>query len=52
VEDPRLTIGTIEIDDDTASAEVRTSAAGEEPSQDKLELVNLDGVWKISSLGS
>jgi hypothetical protein len=31
---------------------VRTSAAGEEPSQDTLELVNLDGVWKISSLGS
>jgi Putative lumazine-binding len=52
VEDPRLTIGTIEIDDDEASAEVRTSAAGEEPSQDTLELVNLDGVWKISSLGS
>ena len=52
VEDPRLTIGTIEIDDDKASAEVRTSAAGEEPSQDTLELVNLDGVWKISSLGS
>ena len=31
VEDPRLTIGTIEIDDDKASAEVRTSAAGEDP---------------------
>ena len=52
VEDPRLTIGTIKIDDDKASAEVRTSAAGEEPSRDTLELVNLDGVWKISSLGS
>jgi hypothetical protein len=52
VEDPRLTIGTIKIDDDKASAEVRTSAAGEEPSQDTLELVNLDGDWKISSLGS
>ena len=52
VEDPRLTIGTIKIDDDKASAEVRTSAAGEQPSQDTLELVNLDGVWKISSLGS
>jgi hypothetical protein len=52
VEDPRLTIGTIKIDDDKASAEVRTTAAGEEPSQDTLELVNLDGVWKISSLGS
>ena len=52
VEDPRLTIGTIKIDEDKASVEVRTTAAGEEPSQDKLELVNLDGAWKISSLGT
>ena len=52
VEDPQLAIGTIKIDDDKASAEVRTSAAGEEPSRDTLELVNLDGVWRISSLGS
>ncbi len=52
VKDPQLAIGTITVDDDKATAEVRTSAAGEEPSQDTLELVNLDGVWKISSLGS
>ena len=52
VEDPRLTIGRIEIREDKASAEIRTSAAGEEPSQDTLELVNLDGTWKISSLGT
>ena len=52
VEDPRLTIGTITIRDDEASAEIRTSAAGEDPSQDTLELVNVDGTWKISSLGT
>ena len=52
VKDPRLTIGRIEIREDKATAEVRTSAAGEEPSQDTLELVNLDGAWKISSLGT
>jgi hypothetical protein len=52
VEEPRLTIGRIVIRDEKASAEVRTSAAGEEPSQDTLELVNLDGTWKISSLGT
>jgi hypothetical protein len=52
VEDPRLTIGKIEIREDKASAEIRTSAAGEEPSQDTLQLVNLDGTWKISSLGT
>ena len=52
VEDPQLAIGRIVIRDDEASAEVRSSAAGEEPSQDTLELVNLDGAWKISSLGT
>jgi hypothetical protein len=52
VEDPRLTIGRVDVREDEASAQVRTSAAGEEPSQDTLRLVNLDGVWKISSLGT
>ena len=52
VEDPRLTIGRVEVRDDQASAEVRTAAAGEEPSKDTLRLVNLDGTWKISSLGT
>jgi hypothetical protein len=52
VREPRLTIGRIQVKDDTASAEVRTSASGEEPSKDTLELVNLDGTWKISSLGT
>jgi hypothetical protein len=52
VREPRLTIGRIEVDEDHASAQVRTSAAGEEPSEDTLELVNVDGAWKISSLGT
>jgi hypothetical protein len=52
VREPRLTIGQITVRDDEATAEIRTSAAGEEPSQDTLELVNLDGSWKISSLGT
>jgi ketosteroid isomerase-like protein len=52
VQDPRLTIGRIEIEGDRASAEIRTSAGGQEPSRDTLELVKLDGRWRISSLGS
>ena len=52
VKDPRLTIGTVKIDGDRASAEVRTSATGQEPSQDTLQLVKVNGTWKISSLGS
>jgi hypothetical protein len=51
VREPRLTIGRVQVQEDKASAEIRTSAAGEEPSRDTLELVNLDGTWKISSLG-
>ena len=52
VREPRLTIGRIVVREDEATAEVRTSASGEEPSQDTLRLVNLDGTWKISSLGT
>jgi hypothetical protein len=52
VREPRLTIGRIEVREDEATAEIRTAAAGEEPSQDTLRLVNLDGTWKISSLGT
>ena len=52
VKEPRLTIGAVDIDGTDATAEVRTSAAGEEPSKDTLKLVNVNGTWKIASLGS
>ena len=52
VREPRLTIGRVDVREDRASAEIRTSAAGEAPSRDTLELVNVDGTWKISSLGA
>jgi len=52
VRDPRLTIGSVQVDGESASVEVRTSAAGEAPSKDTLKLVNVDGTWKISSLGT
>jgi hypothetical protein len=51
VKDPHLTIGRVQVDGDHASAEIRTSAAGEPPSKDTLELVNVNGTWKIASLG-
>jgi Putative lumazine-binding len=50
--DVRLTVGAIKVDGTTASAQVRTSAAGEQPSQDTLELVKLGGHWRISALAS
>jgi Putative lumazine-binding len=51
VEEPRLTIGKITVKDDTATAEVRTSAKGQTPSQDTVELRRIDDEWRISSLG-
>jgi predicted small lipoprotein YifL len=52
VEDPELTIGRITVQGERASAEVRTSASGQQPSRDTLRLVRVDGSWKISSLGT
>jgi hypothetical protein len=35
---------------DAATADVRTSAAGQEPSRDTLRLARVDGTWRIASL--
>ena len=51
VKDPRLTIGKITVEDAAATAEVRSSATGQRPSQDTVELRRIDGEWRISSLG-
>jgi Putative lumazine-binding len=50
VEAPTLTIGTIEIRGDDATAEVRTAASGERPSRDVLELIRFGDGWRIASL--
>ena len=50
VEDPRLTIGRVRVTGGTASAEIRTSAAGQRPSRDIVELVERDAGWRISKL--
>jgi hypothetical protein len=52
VEAPRLTVGTIEVGEERATAEVRSSAEGEDPSQDKVELVRAGDGWRIASLGA
>ena len=51
VRDPRISVGTVTVDGETAKAEVRSSAAGQKPSQDTVELVRVDGGWRIASLG-
>lgn len=50
VSEPRLTVGAITVRDDSATAEVRSSAAGQAPSEDTLELVRVGGGWRIASL--
>jgi hypothetical protein len=53
VEEPRLTVGAVRVaeDEKSASAQVRTSAKGQRPSEDTVELVPVEGSWRISSLG-
>jgi hypothetical protein len=50
VEDPKLTIGKVTVNGDKAEAEVRTSAQGQAPSQDVVELVRVEDDWRISAL--
>ena len=50
VRSPELTIGRVEVEGDTATADVRSSAAGQPPSRDVLELVRVDDSWRIASL--
>ena len=53
VSNPRLTIGKVTVagDEKSAKAEVRTSATGQAPSQDTVELVPVKDGWRVSSLG-
>ena len=47
---PRLTIRRIRIRGDVALALVRTSAAGQRPSEDTIELVREGDQWRVSTL--
>ena len=51
VKDPHITVGKVTVTDKLAKAEIRTSASGEQPSQDTVELVPVGDGWRISSLG-
>ena len=50
VKAPTLTIGTIKIDGDDATAQVNSTAQGQTPSKDTLKLQRVNGKWKIASL--
>jgi hypothetical protein len=51
VKDPKLTIGRIAVDGESATADIRTSAAGQAPSRDTLKLTKVGSTWRIASLG-
>lgn len=51
VREPRLSVGAVTVKDDTATAEVRSSAEGQEPSEDEVALVRVGDSWRIQSLG-
>jgi hypothetical protein len=51
VKDPKLTLGTVTVKGESATADIRTSAAGQQPSRDTLELTKVGDKWRIASLG-
>jgi ketosteroid isomerase-like protein len=50
VKSPQLTLGAVAVKGDTATADIRTTAAGQQPSRDTLKLQRVRGKWKIASL--
>jgi len=50
VREPQLSVGAVTIKDDTATAQVRSSAEGQEPSEDTVDLVRVGDAWRIQSL--
>jgi len=51
VRGPRISVGAVTVDGDAATAQVRSSAEGQEPSEDTVRLVRVDDAWRIASLG-
>ena len=49
---PKLEVTRVRVDGKRATADVKTSAANQKPSQDTVELVQEDGDWRIISLTS
>jgi len=49
---PRIVVRSVKLDGDKAEARVRSTADGEQPSEDVVQLVKVDGGWRIASLAS
>ena len=51
-EKPKLEVQRVRVEEERATADVRSSAANQPPSQDTVELIREDGQWRIISLSS
>lgn len=51
VREPQLSVGDVTVSGGTATAQVRSSAAGQEPSEDTVDLIKVGDGWRIASLG-
>ncbi len=49
---PRIEVKSVKVDGDRAQARVRSTAANQPPSEDTVELVKVDGKWRVASLAS
>ena len=52
VKQPRLIVGDVKVEGKKATAQVKTSAEGQAPSSDTVELERTDKGWRISSLAT
>jgi hypothetical protein len=52
VKQPRLLVGAVTVKGKTATAQVRSSAEGQAPSSDTIELAHTDMGWRIASLAT
>jgi ketosteroid isomerase-like protein len=50
VREPRISVGAVRVEGERATAEVSTSAAGQEPSRDTVSLVKTGDGWRIAAL--
>jgi len=52
VREPRLLVGDVTVRGKRATADVRTSAEGQAPSKDTIELQRTEAGWRIASLAT
>jgi hypothetical protein len=52
VKNPKLTVGKVTVKGNAATADVRTTADGQQPSSDQVKLEKVKAGWRVSSLGN